>query len=59
MFLKFLGCLSTPLLLESTSVENFEQLIKHSLKVTDCYRSDLVNLAPWADLVQLERILKY
>ena len=56
---KFLWCLSTPLLLGSTSVENFEQHIKQSLEVADFCGFHPVNLAPRVDLMKLEKILKY
>lgn len=47
------------LLLCCTSVENFEKPIKHSLEVADGCKFDPVNLAPWADLMKLEKTLKY
>lgn len=56
---EFLGCLSTAVLSGSGSVENFERQIKHSVEVADCYRVDPVNSAPWADLMKLEKTLKY
>lgn len=56
---RFLGRLSIPLLLGSTSMKNFEQHIKQSLEVAGCYGFDPVNLAPRPDLLKLGKVLRY